>query len=150
MLICLRCFPKGSKAASLFLYTLWNEKSFQTVLKKVRPHHWCRAESCRWAAQQCKAFVSACLVFDFWHTLAVKDSQLAPTGRGGGLKILLWLIKALSLPDCPTQRFTDCRNSHAGIPANWFSPACCGKAGAERKAQRTVLTNAFQQVSSVF
>lgn len=28
-------FPKGSKAASLFLFTLWNEKSFQAVLKKL-------------------------------------------------------------------------------------------------------------------
>ncbi|XP_018523677.1 plakophilin-1 isoform X1 [Lates calcarifer] len=28
-------FPKGSKAASLLLYSLWNEKSFQGVVKKM-------------------------------------------------------------------------------------------------------------------
>uniref|UniRef100_A0A3Q3EWM0 Plakophilin 1a n=1 Tax=Labrus bergylta TaxID=56723 RepID=A0A3Q3EWM0_9LABR len=28
-------FPKGSKAASLLLYSLWNEKNFQGVVKKV-------------------------------------------------------------------------------------------------------------------
>ncbi|KAL7398955.1 hypothetical protein ABVT39_017589 [Epinephelus coioides] len=30
-----RSFPKGSKAASLLLYSLWNEKNFQGVLKKL-------------------------------------------------------------------------------------------------------------------
>uniref|UniRef100_A0A3P8UKA8 Plakophilin 1 n=1 Tax=Cynoglossus semilaevis TaxID=244447 RepID=A0A3P8UKA8_CYNSE len=34
-------FPKGSKAASLLLYSLWNEKNFQVVLKKVQMLHVC-------------------------------------------------------------------------------------------------------------
>lgn len=30
-----RAFPKGSKAASLFLYSLWNDKNLQAAVKKV-------------------------------------------------------------------------------------------------------------------
>lgn len=31
----LRSFPKGSKAASLLLYNLWNDKNLQAAVKKV-------------------------------------------------------------------------------------------------------------------
>lgn len=31
----LRTFPKGSKAASLLLYSLWNDKNLQAAVKKV-------------------------------------------------------------------------------------------------------------------
>lgn len=30
-----RSFPKGSKAASLLLYSLWNDKNLQAAIKKV-------------------------------------------------------------------------------------------------------------------
>lgn len=35
-----RSFPKGRKAASLLLYTMWNEKNLQGALKKVNKKLW--------------------------------------------------------------------------------------------------------------
>lgn len=38
-----------------------------------------------------------------------------------GLLWILWLTQSLSLPSCHTQQFSEYRNSHAGILADWFS-----------------------------
>lgn len=52
---------------------------------------------------------------------------------GGEKKVFIITHKGTFPSDCPTQRFTDCRNSHTGIPANWFLPGCYAKASAEER-----------------
>lgn len=75
----LMSFPKGSKAASLLLYSLWNDKNLQAAIKKV-------------------SNININLL-----CIALQKQSKEPAKMY--ILHIPWLLESLSLPCGPTQRF---------------------------------------------